>query len=90
LGISLRRFPLKTMQDFASATTTIMAERADALLVGDSQFGYDRRRGGAPASSAQRKRCDRFSAPRPSAVRGNYSGVFGGCRPIVVMTNCFE
>ena len=44
LGISLRRFPMKTMQDFASATATIMAERADALLVGDSQFSYIQRK----------------------------------------------
>jgi putative ABC transport system substrate-binding protein len=40
LGISLRRVSLKTAQDFASATATIMAERADSLLVGDTQVSY--------------------------------------------------
>jgi hypothetical protein len=44
LGISLRRFPLKTPQDFASATGVIVAERADSLLVGDSLFGYTLRK----------------------------------------------
>jgi putative ABC transport system substrate-binding protein len=40
LGISLRKFPLKTAQDFASATAAIVAERADSLLVGDSQISF--------------------------------------------------
>lgn len=40
LRISLRRFPLKTPEDFASATAAIVAERPDSLLVGDSLSGY--------------------------------------------------
>jgi putative tryptophan/tyrosine transport system substrate-binding protein len=40
LGISLRRVSLTTPQDFASATAAIVAERADSLLVGDSQASF--------------------------------------------------
>ena len=44
LGISLRRFSLKTPEDFASVTAAIVVERADSLLVGDSLFGYIQRK----------------------------------------------
>jgi putative ABC transport system substrate-binding protein len=40
LGIGLRRYARKTPQHFANATAAIVAERADSLLVGDSQTSF--------------------------------------------------
>ena len=68
LGISLRRFTLKTMQDFASATATIMAEGADALLVGDSQFSYIQRK--EIADFAIRQRLPAMVANRSELIGG--------------------